>query len=259
MGNTISGFENPLRPQRPPIAGQSGLQALFRAEQIDNYRKLVEESSINRLARLGQDYLPSRSSIGRTVPDADPAEPWPSGQVVWMDPTADAGLPHTRAPNLICISRDFPEADFKTTILHERIHVSQRIHPNAWKDIFSDVWSFKPWVGQFPADIEARRRINPDLLGAPFFIWKDTWVPVAIFKSTSRPKLNEVDIVWWNAKQRVIHRDPPPGWLDFFGNIPAGEHPYELSAYLIAANPRQNKAYDAIKPRLKSLPTTDTY
>lgn len=257
MGNRLSGFENPLRPQRPPIAGQSGLNALYKAERIDGYRQQVDQSPLNRLARSGQDYLPSAYSVERVIPDADLAEPWPSGQVVWMDPTADAGLPHTRAPNLICISRDFPAADLKTTILHERVHVSQKLHPNAWRNLFDEPWNFKPWSGKLPAELDHRRRINPDLLGIPHYIWKDTWVPLALFKSSSQPRLNETDLVWWNDKQKVLHREAPPGWLDFFGYIPAGEHPFELIAYLVAANPKNNKAYNAIRSRLTSLPTSE--
>jgi hypothetical protein len=45
--------------------------------------------------------------------------------------------------------------------------------------------------------------------------------------------------------------------VDYFGIIPAGEHPFEIVAYLVAANPSQNKAYHDIKPRLQSLPTSE--
>jgi hypothetical protein len=256
MGNIVSGFQNPLRPERPPLAGQSGLQALFRAEQIDNYRKQVNDSPINRAARAGQDYLPSPHSIQRAIPPADPAEPWPNGQVIWMDPTADEGLPHTRPPNLICISRDFPQADLANTLLHERVHVSQQLHPRIWLNMF-DEWGFQQWHGSLPAELESRRRLNPDLLGKPLYIWKNSWVPFAIFKSTSQPRLKETDVVWWDAKSRTLLRTPPPGWIEFFGHIPAGEHPFEIVAYLVAANPKQNKAYQIIKPRLEKLPTSE--
>jgi hypothetical protein len=257
MGNNLAVISNPLRPPRPPIAGQSGLQALYLAERIDNYREQVENSPINRAARRGQNYLPSTQSVDREVPIIDLSQPWPFGQVVWMDPTADNGLPHTRPPNLICISRDISEGDINSTILHERVHVSQRLHPKVWEQIMFEAWIFKPWHGSLPADIESRRRLNPDLIYLPDFIWQDTWVPMALFKSRSQPILNEVDVVWWNDSTRTLHRDPPPGWLDFFGNIPSGEHPYEIIAYLVAANPRQNKAYQIIKPRLEKLPTSE--
>jgi hypothetical protein len=258
MGNNLAIISDPLRPPRPPIAGQSGLQALYGAERVDNYRQQVDESTINRAARKGQNYLPSAHSIDTEIPVIDLAEPWPFGQVVWMDPTADNGLPHTRPPNLICISRDFPEKYLNSTILHERVHISQRLHTFEWQKIMKDTWNFEPWTGSLPADIQSRRRLNPDLIYLPDYIWKDTWVPMALFKSKSQPRLSDVDIVWWNDQTRTLHRDPPPGWIDFFGNVPAGEHPFEIIAYLVAANPKQNVAYQIIKPRLQTLPRSDT-
>lgn len=262
MGNFLSRqvtemfvTQNPLRPQRPPLTGQEGLQALSRAEAIDQYRALVAASSINRNARAGQNYLPSLVSISRSVPPAPPSQPWPSGQVIWMEPTADNGLPHTRPPYYICISKDFPQEQLENTLLHERVHVHQRMFPEFWKSLLSETWEFTPWSGSIPQEIQARLRINPDILGAPLFVWKKIWLPLAIFKSTSHPKLNQIDIIWWNIESRTIHREPPPNWISFFGNLSAGEHPYEIAAYLIAENPSQNKAFLAIKSRLFTAPS----
>jgi hypothetical protein len=260
MGLTLAKYVenfNPLRPERPPLSGQSGLQLLFRAEQLDSYRRLVAESALNRMARAGENYLPAVHSVNKAIPPADPAEPWPNGQVVWMDPTSDSGLPHTRAPNLICISQDFPVADLANTLLHERVHVSQRLNQKAWEKIMGEVWDMKPWFGEIPGEIQMRRRINPDLLGVPLYIWKNQWVPLALFKSSNQPKLTDTDIVWWNATQRVLHREPPPGWRDFFGRMTADEHPFEIAAYLIAASPQQNPAYKALRPRFKDIPTSE--
>lgn len=245
----------PLRPQRPPIAGNEGLQALLRAEFIDEYRMKVQCSPLNSKARLGQDYLPKPHSIDRQVPPADLNQPWPSGQVIWMDETADNGFPHTRPPYYICIPHNFDEKQFPTTLLHERVHVSQRLYRKVWETLISDVWSMKPWMGSLPEAVKRRQRINPDLIFAPLFIWKDEWVVTCEFKSESNPKLNETDLVWWNPTTKVLSRQPPPGWTDFFGNNPSGEHPFEIAAYLIAADAKGNKAYDALKPRLKDLPS----
>ncbi len=252
-------IQNPLRPIRPPLTGQEGLNALQRAEALDGYRKQVAASSINRLARAGQDYVPSPFTVNRSVPSPNPMEPWPSGQVIWMDQSADQGLPHTRPPYYICISRTFPTADLANTLLHERVHLSQRANKSAWDKLLEELWGFKPWVGSIPSDIESRRRINPDLLWAPLYVWKDQYVPLALFQSTTQPDLQEIDLVWWDVKSRILHREAPPGWTGFFGNVPAGEHPFEISAYLIAANPSQNKAYQALKPRLVELPTKELF
>ena len=247
-----------LRPNRPALSGAAGLQALFRAEALDNYRKLVEDSSLNRAARKNQAYMPAVHTVDMAIPDADLHEPWPNGQVVWMEPTADNGLPHTRPPNLICMSRTIPDSELQRTLLHERVHISQRLHPDAWKKILAETWNFKPWNGQLPADIENRRRLNPDTLLMPFFIWKDTYVPVELFKNASNPSLTETDTIWWDAKSRTVFREPPPGWTAFFGFRANGsEHPFELIAYMVAEKKTNSPAFAAIQPRLKGLPTIE--
>jgi hypothetical protein len=245
---------NPLRPMRPPISGDEGLQALFRAEQIDQYQQRVKESPINIKARVGQTYMPTPFSIKRGVPPANPRDPWPNGQVIWMSESADAGLPHTRAPNYICMSIAFPEAQLASTLLHERIHISQRLHPKAWVDLMADAWAMKPWYGDIPDKLRKALRVNPDLVNAPTFIWKDRFVPMGIFKDEQRPKLADIQVVWWDVKGRVILYEPPPGWKEFFGDVPAGEHPYEIAAYLLTARNANNKAFNALTPRLSKLP-----
>jgi hypothetical protein len=174
-----------------------------------------------------------------------------------MDRTADAGLPHTRPPFLICLPENIPEKDLASTVLHERVHVSQRLHLSFWKKVFENDWNFKPWTGNLPADLESRRRLNPDLIWQPLYIWKNSWIPFSLFRSSAQPRLTEADTVWWNAETRTLHREPPPGWVEFFGNIPAGEHPLELAAYLVVEKPQQNKAWLALRSRLGMLPRTE--
>ena len=111
-----------------------------------------------------------------------------------------------------------------------------------------------PWKGSVSSDIELRRRINPDLILGPLFQWKGEWVPLAIFKSLTSPVLNDVDIVWWHTTTRTLHRQAPPGWVDFFGPVDSGhEHPYELAAYMIEKNNSSTKAYKELKTKLKEL------
>ena len=264
MGQIISSFSssleqytNPMRPERPPLSGSQALEALHRAEQIDGYRTAVNESSLNRLARSKQTYMPAVYSQTLSIPPADPTQPWPNGQVVWMDPTADGGLPHTRAPYFICLPTTILPSSLNQTLTHERIHVSQRLHPDAWIALMKTSWSMTPWNGSLPEELEFRHRINPDLYNAPRFIWKNQWVPFAIFQSTDHPDLSEINLIWWDDSSRTIHRDPPPGWTNFFGSNPSGEHPYEIAAYLLAGNTTTNKAYQALLPGLPSLPTNE--
>lgn len=250
-------FLDPLRPERPPLTSGEGLQALQLAESIDRYQNRISNSNINRMARMKQPYLPSLLTVKRKIPTADSSKPWPNGQIIWMEPDADSGLPHTRPPYYICISRKFPENLLSTTLLHERIHVSQRLHPKEWNKILEEAWSMKPWKGQLPSDIDMRRRLNPDLLMSGFFAWKNEFVPLALFQSTTQPKLHTVDIVWWQISTRTLHRNPPPGWVDFFGSVhPGHEHPYELIAYSIEHS-SSTKAFNSIKLRLDTLPSSE--
>jgi len=253
-------FVDPLRPERPPLSGDQGLLALNRAEIIDQYRSTVKQSVPNIIARHQYTYMPTVHSVPIPIPPADPTQPWPNGQVVWMNSSADGGLPHTRAPFFICLPESINTKTLATTLLHERIHVSQRLHPKAWIDLMQSAWSMTPWIdSSLPQEIQSRLRINPDLLGAPHFLWKNEWVPLGIFKSINKPVLSEIDIIWWNPTTRTVHRESPPGWDAYFGKNPAGEHPYEIAAYLIASSVELSNipAYQALKSRLGSLPRNE--
>jgi hypothetical protein len=234
-----------LNPERPPLSGNSALQALIFAEQIDQYRKQVSESPPNLAARVNQDYMPARYSIPRTIV---PSKNWPNGQVLWLDESADGGLPHTRPPYFICLPINIPDDKLATTLEHERIHLSQRANPEKWQTVFK-AWNMKPWSassGDIPLEILQRRRLNPDLLNIPMYIWKDEWVVFALFRSMKPSNLSDIDIVWWNALSRTLHRDAPPGWKEFFGDVTAGEHPYEIAAYLLADLKNDSPAYRAL-------------
>jgi hypothetical protein len=240
------------REEPPPLSGSDGLKALYKAEAIDGYRQQIELSSANRMARTTLKYVPAVHTVKKSIPSA--SAPWPSGQVIWMDSNCDNNLPHTRPPNLICLSKDIDPSSIESIMLHERVHVSQRLYPSEWAKIFRDYWSMTQWNGVIPSDILLRQRLNPDIILSPKFIWKNEWVPLAIFNSLTMPELGKVDIVWWRATSRTLHREPPPGWVDFFGSVHSGhEHPFELSAYLIQ-NDSDVKAYKAIKEQVKKLP-----
>lgn len=248
-------FSDPLKPQRPPLSGQGGLQVLYRAEVLDSYRLYVETSTPNRIARGTSKYI---SSLYPVAKELKYSSSWPTGQVVWMDPDSDLGLPHTRPPNLICLPSNIQDSVLTSTLLHEQIHLSQRLYPSQWSKILESAWSMTPWTGSLPSDIELRRRVNPDLILGPLFQWKKEWVPLAIFKSLTSPILNDVDVVWWHTTSRTIHRQAPPGWIQFFGLVDSGhEHPYELSAYFIEYDNSSTEAYKQLKKNLGELPSRE--
>ena len=246
----VESFDQTRNPERPPLSGRAALEALIVAEKVDQYRKQVSESPPNLEARNNQDYMPARYSVHRVIVSS---KNWPNGQVLWLDESADGGLPHTRPPYFICLPINIPDDKLATTLEHERIHLSQRANMKKWQGIFEKAWSMKPWSADIPLEILQRRRLNPDLLNIPMYIWKDEWVVFALFRSMKPSNLSDIDIVWWNAPSRTLHRNAPQGWKEFFGDVAAGEHPYEIAAYLLAdfADLKNGSpAYKAIKALL---------
>jgi hypothetical protein len=245
MGQTVS----KKNINYPPISGNNAMDALRNSEKLDGYRSKVASSSSNRIARKTIAYIPSIHTISKEI---EPSEVWPNGQVIWMDPISDMGLPHTRPPRYICLPSNLSTTDLKDILVHERIHLSQRQNAKEWLELMKS-WSMEPWEGTIHSDILMRKRLNPDLLLSPTFSWKKEWVPLALFKSLNTPNLPDVDVTWWHIPSRTLHREAPPGWEDYFGKVDSGhEHPYELAAYLIERN-INCKAHNDLKLRLKEI------
>lgn len=211
--------------------------ALAKAEEIDGYRERVSKNRYNSYARKGQIYAPSETQLEDTVIELPQSPRWvPHGHIIWMNPSADKGLPHTRPPNLICMPHGFPVTLLKKTLFHERIHLSQRENPDAWNLLIKTAWDMHPYDGALPAVLEERRRLNPDILLAPHFLWKGEYIPFAVFKYLANPSLNETVLCWYHVPTKQVLTDASsiPEWNSFFGSVPDGEHPYEIAAYLMS-------------------------
>jgi hypothetical protein len=246
---------NPSVVNSPPLSGQEASNCLLAAERIDGYRSKVNKSPVNLKARAGQKYVATNDIVKVAIPPADTSLPWWSGQVLWMDPTADNGLPHTRPPGYICLPASLKDGPvFLMTLLHERIHLHQRRYPDIWSTLFNRLWNMKEWDGKLPDKLEQNRRLNPDLLPVPFYIWKDTWVPYASFNDPVNPDLNHAPTVWYNVQQGTISKIPPMGWTEYFGKITNDEHPWEIAAYYLS-DPKINcKAKTDLQLHIKEIP-----
>ncbi len=153
------------------------------------------------------------------------------------------GLPHTRPPNTIW----FPEsalnevttseatAKFNNTFLHECIHLHQREHEAEWNKFYEASWGFKPYKVALPPKVEARRRINPDTMRAPLYIWRDEFIPVAVYSKPDDADLRQVGLIFVR-KDGSSSSVLPLGWAEFFGSRDPSvcEHPHEMAAYYLA-------------------------
>ncbi len=240
----------------------AGAAALQEAEQMDQYRSKCAESRMNATARPGA-YEPAADATA-AANDYDllaafgkmPA--WlkaGSGpvRIVWLNPAADGGLPHTRAPNIICMPAYYPADKLQTTLHHELLHVHQRMNLEKWLNIYSAL-GYEPWYGELPPDLERQRRINPDTILMPLFIWHRRWVAVPAFKSTYLPRLNETRVMWYDVGSDIWYPHPPAEWTTTFGEAPTAvqEHPHELAAYWLSEpNIPETPAYRALSVEIR--------
>lgn len=145
------------------------------------------------------------------------------------------GLPHTRAPNTIWLPYDWSiSPNYKETLIHELIHIHQRKNPDFWKDLYGRKWDMLPFNGRLPEAVEIRRRFNPDTIQAPLYIWRDEWIPVAVFLRPDAPHLREIRLLFVH-KTGGWQAVPPAEWTSFFGTAEAStcEHPHEMAAYML--------------------------
>lgn len=198
---------------------------LKQAEQIDQFFTRVDENPINRLARKQLSYLPAKNYT----------EPWIGNtEIVTMNPTAEAGMPHTRPPNLICMPVYFPESKRDQTLAHEYVHIDQRRNKDKWNRFFEkEGWSpVDPY--ELPSQTVARCRMNPDTIDQPFWQWKDRFVPLPLYEREDKPDLRQVAIRWYDRKVGNIQPEAPRSFLERYGSAPQPEHPRELTAVELA-------------------------
>lgn len=155
-------------------------------------------------------------------------------KIVQLMPTADGGMPHTRPGDIICYP-DFSQLFSSTTLNHELWHIHQRKFKDDWFKTFKRI-GWTPWDGDLPEQLEAARRYNPDTIDSPFWIFNAQWVPIPIFRDITHPKVNEVDIWFYNPVHKYHVKQVPNEIATYFPNLPSSayEHPREMTAYMLS-------------------------
>lgn len=222
------------------------LDILQVAESHDGYRAACAKSSLNWAARKGQVYdLTTISEAATTsLTAAVRAVPLAQGcEFAILDGSADGGMPHTRAPNVICIPAAMCKEgrapkDFLEMLAHEAIHVHQRKAPAAWRQALAAA-SWEPLDrAKIPPSVAEIIRINPDTMAAPLWSWNSHHVPLPTFTTKISPKLGDVRIVWMDMRTGALFPTPPPTFIQAIAakrSEPAAyEHPYEFYAYTLS-------------------------
>lgn len=221
------------------------------AERLDGYLTAIQKSPMNAAARRGCIYEmdsvePEAAASISAVAAATPLLESIKAELVILNATADGGMPHTRAPNLICIPTSLANSnELRTTLIHEAIHVHQRLHPEVWRRaLVAAGWTPQP-ASAVPSALKERIRINPDTLACPFWAWESRLIPLPLFSLTN-PTLGSASIEWYDMRTGALFRDPPAVFSN--DEKPALEHPYELYAYRLS-----NQGIDTEGALMKAL------
>jgi hypothetical protein len=202
------------------------MEPLAKAETYDHFLQTVRRDPINALARQSLSYSPMDQET----------KPWIlHTEIVTMHPTAEAGLPHTRPPNLICIPKYYPEEHLEHTLAHELIHIDQRRRKYKWDALFErEGWSSIS-ESEIPTRWSSRCRLNPDTVDDRFWAWQGRYVPLPLFEREDKPDLRHVSIQWWDRETGIRQSMPPQSFQVRYGrNPPQPEHPRELAAVELA-------------------------
>jgi hypothetical protein len=196
------------------------------AETYDHYFEKIRNDDVNRRARQHLFYTAMDSKT----------QPFLLGsEIVTMHPSAEAGLPHTRPPNLICMPIYYPEERMKETLHHELIHVDQRRRRFKWNAHFEKEGWVPVQESEIPTRWLQRCRMNPDTIDERFWAWKGRHIPLPLFEREDKPDLRQVQIQWWDKETGIRQTAAPRSFQERYGNMPSQpEHPRELSAVELA-------------------------
>lgn len=117
------------------------------------------------------------------------------------------GYPHTRSNVIFLSSNDLKSIDLARTLLHEKVHVYQRMYPEDMREVMKK-GGYKPW--KLRRDVPLARA-NPDL---------DEWI-------YTDPVSDKPMVAYYTSAT-------PSSISDVTLEHPSFEHPYEKMAYDIA-------------------------
>jgi hypothetical protein len=198
----------------------------------------------------------SSSSLGRDVEAAEAAMrlagfpeaalstdakmgPW---RIAVLLDRAEGGWPHTHG-GVVCLPRSLaagPRSEARVrTLVHERVHVFQRRHPELARRLYSERWGMRriprdAVLGDSSAGRE-RRRSNPDLDRFLYPLGSDATVRVLLFPSEQAARAGGLAAAVSHALDvetgEVVAVDKEEGKED---TMMPYEHPNEAMAYLMA-------------------------
>ena len=200
------------------------MDILRKSESMDGYLAMCAASPLNTLARASCSYTAWPSS---------PVSVRGNASIVILHPSAEGGMPHTRAGNVICIPAYYPEHMMSETLRHEEAHISQRSRPAEWKARAAEEGWFHVRDSAIPSAVQERCRLNPDTCWSRFWAFDGRYVPLPVFTREDKPSLRDIAIRWYDMSEEITRSVVPTVFTDTYGKRSSSEmeHPFELWAY----------------------------
>lgn len=219
------------------------MDILMIAEAADSYRRECSNSFLNDEARKGQVYeLSNISNVAltslRTAVESIPL--YDNCEIVILNSSADNGFPHTRPKNIVCLPdsmcKEEASPKFIETLIHEAIHVHQRLNRGLWVTSLQRVGWTPVNSYDIPPEFKELLRLNPDTILEPFWSWSKYYVPLCLFRNRSKPSLSDTAVQWLDLRTDSLFKEPPKGFKEAYPqHIHQMEHPYEIYAEIFAA------------------------
>lgn len=205
--------------------------SLALAEQLDQFQEMCKRDPVNAAARSRCSYTLWNDQSLAVQAKAFLQRLQSQVEVVVLNPSAEGGMPHTRAGPLICIPAY--HTGLEETLRHEMVHIQQRREPALWK-MKMELEGWKAVGDAAIPEIWRRRcRLNPDTSAARWFAWQGRYVPLPLFVREDKPDLRDVVVRWYDMEEGIVQPTAPTSFSKVYGELGASsmEHPYELWAY----------------------------
>lgn len=204
---------------------------------ISSYKEQYYDS-LEKFSKEEKAVLETLTTEIDTIPTANLKKiPWKFAKV---SQHIENGYPHTLEDTIILTSSFFNRSKdyIKTTLIHEKIHVYQRVYNDHIKRLISDL-GFKQlandeYLNILPKNIQELKRNNPDVTGTYVYNYL---IPIQLYTSKTPSNLADSSLYLYDIRNRKLLKDNQ--YLPSY--ISQSEHPFEVTAVIIPIV-LQNKA-----------------
>jgi hypothetical protein len=237
--------------------------------------------------RIKETWVPPHPGLLLTARSALAPQRW---DLCHIKDDVEGGMPHTRAgadqddePAIMLPqgAQDWDDVRLTAVLVHEAMHVLQKLSPSTWHEFYVKEWDFRPAKdAEVPRDIQMRTRRNPDTFWPHrYWVWKDRWLLASVYVPASARRIqggeganlnpsavgmaleaqltDAEDILYDMRSGRSQAPGHVPEFVRFFGNrVHQCEHPNEISAVLM-----QQLLTDAdlIEPLLEAIASIEPH